>query len=85
MIFTPARDYPSNYDESVREIVLACPCHKGVAAGYAVRTGFTELESYPVYKIFSSREHPEYIDRRVALAPTGFVNPVGLINTGRAR
>lgn len=75
MIFKPIQDYPSVYVESVSEIKLACDCHKGVT-GYAQRTGRTEPENYPVYKVFSSRWHPQYINERVALSPQGFVKPI---------
>lgn len=85
MLFTPAQSYPSSYDQSVSEIELTCPCHPGRASGHAMRVGLVELGNYPVYKIFSSRQHPQLIDQRIALSPTGFVEPINMIKTTRVR
>lgn len=86
MLFTPAHDYPTNYDQSVSEIELKCPCHPGWISGYAKRVGMSPLkEEYPVYKIFGSRHHPHLIDQRVTLTPTGFVSAINVITTARIR
>lgn len=86
MLFKPAsQEYPSSYDQSVSEIDLKCDCHKGWISGHAKRVGMVESGNYPVYKIFGSRFHPDLIDTRIALTPTGFVNPIHIVTTARTR